>query len=111
LSEASQVVRILGILAAAVVVPANLVEEDGTVPVEVPWHLGAGEDVDARLGVGLLAPVAGREGRVAVVGGGAKGGGLHAKDYLRELLTDDVGAKRDGGLEELDLSRGANGQR
>jgi hypothetical protein len=61
LSEASQVVRILGILAAAVVVPADPVEEDDTVPVEVPWHLGAGEDVDARLGVGLLAPVAGRD--------------------------------------------------
>ena len=64
------------------VVPADPVEEDDTVPVKVPWHHGAGEDVDARLGVGLLAPVAGREGRVAVVGGGAKGGGLHAKDYL-----------------------------
>ena len=94
----------------AVVIPADPVEED-TVPVKVPWHLGAAEDVDARLGVGRLAPVTGRERRVAVVGGGAKGGGLHAKDYLRELLTDDVGAKRDGGLEELDLSRGANGQR
>lgn len=93
------------------VIPADSVEEDDTVPVKVPWHLGAAEDVNARFGVGLLAPVAGRKGRVAVVGGGAKGGGLHAKDYLRELVTDDVGAKRDCGLKELNLSGGANGQR
>jgi hypothetical protein len=52
------------VLAVAVVIPPDPVEEDDTVPVKVPWHLGAAEDVTPVSASGSLHQLQGGRGEL-----------------------------------------------
>ena len=90
-------------------VPADAVEEDDEVAVELWRHVVAGEDVGPSLGIVLTAPAAGGERGIARVVI-AERGGLHTEDNLGELVADDIGMEGDGGLDELDAARRAYGE-
>jgi hypothetical protein len=90
-------------------VSTDAVEEDDEVAVELWRHVVAGEDVGPGLSIFLTAPAAGGErgiSRVVI----AERGGLHTEDNLRELVADDIGMEGDGGLDELDAARRADGE-